>query len=331
MALPAILEGRLRLPAIAAPMFLVSGPDLVVEVCRAGVLGTFPALNQKTSEGLSDWLRVIEQRLATFPSAAPYGVNLIVHKSNPRLAADLCIVAKCKVPLVITSLGVVQDVVDTVHSHGGLVFHDVVSRRHAEKAAEAGVDGIVAVCAGAGGHAGAMSPFALVEEIRSFYSGTIILSGAMCTGQHVAAARMMGADLAYMGTRFLATRESLSDPSHKEMVVASCAADIVYTPSISGVPANFMRPSVVAAGLDPEKLPPHHELDKSNKTKAFKSIWSAGQGIGAIRDIPGATELCERMIVEYRNAMDEMMRDPFVAENRGARVDFPDISEGEEC
>ncbi|MGY8666012.1 nitronate monooxygenase family protein [Bradyrhizobium sp. UFLA05-109] len=313
MALPAILEGRLRLPAIAAPMFLTSGPDLVVSACRSGILGTFPALNQRTSDGFADWLRIIERRLLAHPSAAPYGVNLIVHKSNSRMAVDLGIVAEHKVPLVITSLGVVQDVVDAVHSYGGLIFHDVVNRRHAEKAAEAGVDGIVAVCAGAGGHAGALSPFALIEEIRSFYSGTIILSGAMSTGRHVAAARMMGADLAYLGTRFLATREALADPDYKRMVVESSAADIIYTPNISGVPASFMRASLVAAGLDPENLPSHRELATRTEKKAFKSIWSAGQGIGAISDIPGVVELCERMIAEYRTALGEAVGDPFIA------------------
>lgn len=315
MALPTILEGRLQLPAIAAPMFLTSGPDLVIEVCRSGVLGTFPALNQRTSDSFAEWLRTIEQRLLGYPSAAPYGVNLIVHKSNARMAADLDIIAGHKVPLVITSLGVVQDVIDTVHSYGGVVFHDVVNRRHAEKAAEAGVDGIVAVCAGAGGHAGALSPFALIEEIRSFYSGTIILSGAISTGRQVAAARMMGADLAYIGSRFLATRESLADHDCKRMVVESRSADVIYTPNISGVPASFMRPSLVAAGLDPENLPAHSELGTKTDRKAFKSIWSAGQGIGAIRDIPGAAELCERMITEYRQAIGEAVRDPFVAEN----------------
>ncbi|MBR0828615.1 nitronate monooxygenase [Bradyrhizobium manausense] len=313
MALPAILEGRLRLPAIAAPMFLTSGPDLVVEACRSGIVGTFPALNQRTSDGFVDWLRTIEQRLTAYRLAAPYGVNLIVHKSNARMTADLDIIAKHKVPLVITSLGVVQDVVDTVHSYGGVIFHDVVNRRHAEKAAEAGVDGIVAVCAGAGGHAGALSPFALIEEIRSFYSGTIILSGAMSTGRHVATARMMGADLAYLGSRFLATRESLADPDCKRMVVESRSADVIYTPNISGVPASFMRPSLVAAGLDPENLPSHRELATKTEKKAFKSIWSAGQGIGAIRDIPGTAELCERMIAEYRTAIGEAMQDPFIA------------------
>lgn len=304
MALPKALEARLRLPAIAAPMFLTSGPDLVVEVCRSGIIGTFPALNQRTTEGFVDWMSEIETRLSAFDTAAPYGVNLIVHRSNPRLEADLAEVVRHKVPLVITSLGAVSDLVDAVHSYGGLVFHDVISRRHAEKAAEAGVDGIIAVSAGAGGHAGALSPFALVEEIRSVFDGTIILAGAMSTGRHIAAARMMGADLAYLGTRFIATREALVGDDYKSMLVASNATDILYTPNISGVNANFLRPSIAAAGLDPEHLATHHELDMKNEAKAWKSIWSAGQGVGSIHDIPPAAELCETLIREYDAAIE---------------------------
>jgi nitronate monooxygenase len=303
MPLPASLEGRLKLPAIAAPMFLTSGPDLVVETCRAGVLGTFPALNQRTTDGFVAWLEEIEARLQDVAGAAPYGVNLIVHRTNPRLAADLEEVVRHRVPLVITSLGAVSDVVDAVHSYGGLVFHDVISRRHAEKAAEAGVDGIIAVCAGAGGHAGTLSPFALLDEIRSVFSGTLVLSGSISTGRHVAATRMLGADLAYLGTRFLATRESMASDDYKQMVVASHAADIIYTPNISGVNANFMRPSIVATGLDPDNLPPAHKLDMRNEAKAWKTVWSAGQGVGAIHDVPPAAELCERLIAEYAAAI----------------------------
>jgi nitronate monooxygenase len=303
MAIPAAFSGRLRLPAIAAPMFLISGPDLVVEVCRSGLIGTFPALNQRTSEGYAAWLDEIEGRLAALPGAAPFGVNLIVHKSNPRLAADLEITVRHKVPLVITSLGAVKDVVDAVHSYGGLVFHDVISLRHAEKAAEAGVDGIIAVAAGAGGHGGTLSPFALVPEIVSFFKGTIVLSGAMSTGRHIAAARILGADLAYLGTRFIATRESMATAAQKQMVLSARASDILYTPAISGVNANFMRPSIVAAGLDPDNLVAHGALDMQNEAKAWKNVWSAGQGVGSIGDIPGAAELCERLIAEYDAAM----------------------------
>ncbi|MBX3529081.1 MAG: nitronate monooxygenase [Rhizobiaceae bacterium] len=303
MTIPAAFSGRLRLPAIAAPMFLISGPDLVVEVCRSGLVGTFPALNQRTSEGYAAWLNEIKGRLSALPAAASFGVNLIVHKSNPRLAADLEITVKHKVPLVITSLGAVKDVVDAVHSYGGLVFHDVISLRHAEKAAEAGVDGIIAVAAGAGGHAGTLSPFALIPEIASFFKGTIVLSGAMSTGRHIAAARMLGADMAYLGTRFIATRESMATPAQKQMVLAARASDILYTPAISGVNANFMRPSIVAAGLDPDNLVAHGALDMQNEAKAWKNVWSAGQGVGSIGDIPGAAELCERLIAEYDAAL----------------------------
>ncbi len=301
--LPQTLERRLKLPAIAAPMFLVSGPDLVVEVCRSGLIGTFPALNQRSSEGFAAWAREIAERLAHWPEAAPFGVNLIVHKTNDRLKADLDIVVKKRVPLVITSLGAVRDVVDAVHSYGGLVFHDVISRRHAEKAVEAGVDGIIAVSAGAGGHAGTMSPFALVSEIRAIFAGAIILAGAIGTGRQIAAARMMGADLAYLGTRFIATKEAMAPDGFKQMIVASKASDIVYTPNISGVHANFLRPSLVANGLDPDDLPPHGELRLDSETKAWKALWSAGQGVGAIAAIPPASELCRTLIAEYREAM----------------------------
>ncbi|MEW5421636.1 NAD(P)H-dependent flavin oxidoreductase [Amorphus sp. 3PC139-8] len=306
MPLPDTLRGRLRAPAIAAPMFLTSGPDLVVEVCRSGLLGTFPALNQRTTDGFSAWLDEIAQRLDEVPGAAPYGVNLIVHRSNPRVQADLEVIVRHRVPLVITSLGAISDVVDAVHSYGGLVFHDVVNVRHAQKAAEAGVDGIIAVCAGAGGHAGTLSPFALLPEIRSFFSGTLVLSGAISTGRQIAAARMMGADLAYMGTRFIATQEAIVPEAYKEMVVGAHAADIMYTPNISGVPASFLRPSLVAAGLDPDNLPSHSELDMHNEARAWKTVWSAGQGVGSIDDVPPAAELCRTLISEYRSAIDEL-------------------------
>ncbi len=311
MAMPKAFAG-LRLPAIAAPMFLTSGPDLVVEVSRSGLVGTFPALNARTTKGFADWLDQIGTRLAAHPGAAPYGVNLIVHRTNPRLAADLDMVARHKVPLVITSLGAVRDVVDAVHSYGGLVFHDVISRRHAEKAAEAGVDGIVAVCAGAGGHAGALSPFALVAEIRSFFAGAIALSGAISTGADIAAARAMGADLAYMGTRFLATREAMVSDEQKRMTAAARAADIVHTPAVSGVAANFLRPSLIAAGLDPDNLAPHAGLDMQAEAKAWRDVWSAGQGVAGFDDIPGAADLCDRLAAEYAAAVARMAADPFV-------------------
>jgi nitronate monooxygenase len=300
----------LAIPAIAAPMFLVSGPDLVVETCRSGILGTFPALNPRTSEGYAAWLDEIEERLDRSQAAAgvppsPFGVNLIVHKTNARLARDVEITVQRRVPIVITSLGAVRDVVDAVHSYGGLVFHDVINLRHAQKAAEAGVDGLIAVCAGAGGHAGLLNPFAFVAEIRRIFDKTIILSGAITNGRQIAAAQMMGADLAYLGTRFINTREALAPDGYKEMILASTAKDIVYTPAISGVPANFLRASIIAAGADPDNLQSSIKLTVSaeGEAKAWKDVWSAGQGVGDIHDILPAAELCRRLIAEYREAV----------------------------
>jgi nitronate monooxygenase len=310
MPIPSVFEGRLKVPAIAAPMFLTSGPDLVVESCLNGVIGTFPALNQRTTDGFVEWLEQIESRLAG-RNAAPYGVNLIVHRSNPRLEADLEQVVKHKVPLVITSLGAVPEVVKAVHSYGGLVFHDVINRRHAEKAAEAGVDGIIAVSAGAGGHAGTVSPFALVQEIRQVFDGTIILAGSLSTGQQVAAARLMGADMAYLGTRFIATRESLVEEDYKAMIRDSRAADIVYTPKVSGVNANFLRPSLEAAGVNLDSDSDHGGLDMANEAKAWKTVWSAGHGVGAVNDEPSAGELCKRLVKEYQSAMQQACNDEF--------------------
>ena len=301
MPLPQIFQGRLQVPAIAAPMFLVSGPDLVVETCRAGMVGTFPALNARTTAGYEEWLADIKGRLAG-TDAAPYGVNLIVHKTNERLQADLAATVRHKVPLVITSLGAVADLVQAVHSYGGLVFHDVISVRHAQKAIEAGVDGVIAVAAGAGGHAGTLSPFALVSEIRQIFDGAIILSGAMSTGAHIAAARAMGADLAYLGTRFIATRESMAQPEYKQMLTRNAAAGIIYTPAISGVNANFMRESIQAAGLDPDNLTSHGKMDMGSEAKVWKNIWSAGHGVGSIADIPSTAELVARLKKEYAEA-----------------------------
>lgn len=302
---------NLRLPAIVAPMFLTSGTDLVVEVSRSGLVGTFPALNQRTTEGFVDWMHEIKQRLAAFPNAAPWGVNLIVHRSNLRLDADLSKIVENKVPLVITSLGAVQEVVDAVHSYGGLVYHDVISRRHAEKATEAGVDGIIAVCAGAGGHAGMLSPFALIPEIRSFFSGTIVLAGALSTGAQIAAARLAGADMAYFGTRFIATNEAMVSQDYKDMVVDSVSADIIYTDAVSGVNANFMRPSMIAAGLDPNNLVGHGEINLEKEESSWKTVWSAGQGVADIHDILPAAELCTRLTQEYKVAIANLINDPF--------------------
>jgi nitronate monooxygenase len=292
-------------------MFLTSGPDLVVETCRSGLVGAFPALNQRTTEGFVDWLGEIRDRLAEHPDAAPFAVNLIAHRSNPRLDADLRACVEAKVPLVITSLGAVRELVDAVHGYGGLVFHDVVNLKHAANAAAAGVDGIIAVAAGAGGHAGTMSPFALVNEIRARFDVTVILSGAMSTGRDIAAARMMGADLAYLGTRFLATREALVSEAQKQMTIAAAAGDIVYTPVVSGVPASFLRESLVANGVSPDGAGKVPELDMNHEAKAWKTVWSAGQGVGSLSDIPPAAELCQRLIREYRAAKAEMATDPY--------------------
>ncbi|QEW07773.1 NAD(P)H-dependent flavin oxidoreductase [Nitrincola iocasae] len=319
MSIPESFQGRLRLPLISAPMFLVSGPELVIEACKAGIVGTFPALNERSSEGFESWLVQIREALDSFEAetgkqAAPFGVNLIVHHTNPRVQADLELCIKHKVPLIITSLGAVKDLVDAVHGYGGLVFHDVINVRHAKKAAAAGVDGLIAVCNGAGGHAGTLNPFALLAEIRQFYQGTLILSGSMSTGQDVATAQMMGADLAYMGTRFINTQESRANPEYKQMIVESSAADITYTPKISGIWANFLKPSLAKAGLDPDsgekkKVDLGEELQApEGGASAWKSIWSAGQGVGSIADAPPVAELVERLQDEYRDATEHFAK-----------------------
>ncbi|WP_288760158.1 nitronate monooxygenase family protein [uncultured Brevundimonas sp.] len=302
MAIPASLQKGLTLPVIASPMFLVSGPDLVVETCNAGVIGTFPSLNQRTTEGYREWVRDIKARLK--PEAAAFGVNHIVHPTNPRLMADMTVSVEEQVPLIITSLGAVRDVVDAVHGYGGVVFHDIANVRHARKAAEAGVDGLILVAAGAGGHAGIVNPFALINEVRSFYDGTIILAGAISTGQDVAAALMMGADFAYMGTRFINTTEALAPEPYKQMIVDSGSADIVHTPAVSGIPANFMVKSLVENGVDPKHLP-EHKLDMGDEAKAWKTVWSAGQGAGAIHDVVPAAALVERLRHEFAQATDQ--------------------------
>ncbi|WP_019341354.1 NAD(P)H-dependent flavin oxidoreductase [Stutzerimonas stutzeri] len=309
MSLPAILQERLRLPLVAAPMFLVSNPALVAACCNAGVVGSFPALNQRESSGFRDWLQEIDQHLSGARKPAPYAVNLIVHHSNPRLQADLSICVEQRVPIVITSLGAVKEVVDAVHSYGGLVFHDVTTRRHAEKAAEAGVDGLIAVAAGAGGHAGTWSPFALVAEIRQFFDKTLLLSGCLNHGHEILAAQILGADLAYMGTRFIATRESQASDEYKQMLLQAHAADIIHTAAVSGVPASFLRQSLQHAGYDEGRLKNKGEMNYgeklkpvSDEAKAWKTVWSAGQGVGEIRDLPSSEELIARLDREYRAA-----------------------------
>jgi nitronate monooxygenase len=298
MPLPQQWAGRLRLPVVAAPMFLISGPDLVVASSNAGVVGSFPALNQRTSNGYRDWLDEIAGRLEA--DAAPFGVNLVVHRSNPRLAADLAITVDRKVPLVITSLGLNRDLIAAVHSYGGLVFHDVTSLRFAAKAADAGVDGIIAVTYGAGGHAGPINPFAALGEIRRIFDGTLLLGGAISTGRQVAAARMMGADLAYMGTRFMATAQSMAVETQRRMILDASAADIVYTPAVSGVPGNFLRASLAAAGKDPDDQTPPAALDfGTTDPKAWRDLWAAGQGVGLIDDMPSVASLVDRLEADY--------------------------------
>lgn len=311
------LDNSLTLPAVAAPMFLISGPKLVIECCRQGIVGTFPALNQRTTEGFEQWLVEIQEALAGDEQAdgrpaAPYGVNLIVHRSNPRVDADLKMIVKHKVPLVITSLGAVSELVDAVHSYGGLVFHDVTNRRHAEKAAGAGVDGLICVAAGAGGHAGTLNPMPFIAEMRSFFDGLILLSGCISTGRDVASALQMGADLAYLGTRFINTEESRADEEYRRMIIESRTADIVYTAAISGVSANFLRPSLEAMGITEEdwsrkgKIDFGKELDAAQaEAKAWKTVWSAGQGVATIHDTLPVAELVKRLKAEFREAIEE--------------------------
>jgi nitronate monooxygenase len=328
MPVPKLFQSNMTLPAIAAPMFLASGTKLVIETCKAGMAGTFPALNQRTSEGFEAWLIEIDEALKnheekTKQKPAPFGVNLIVHKSNPRLQADLELCVKHKVPFIITSLGAAKEVVEAVHSYGGLVFHDVVNSRFSRKAIAAGVDGLICVTGGAGGHAGTLNPFALIAEIRSFYDGTLILAGCISTGKDIATAQMMGADLAYMGTRFINTHEALVNDDYKQMVIDSKAEDIIYTPKVSGIHASFMRESLVRAGIDPEDKRPKETIDygndlsvdapeeaqsKEKKPGAWSDIWSAGQGVSAIDEVLSTQQLVAQLRTEYIEAAAEFSR-----------------------
>lgn len=301
-------KNQLDLPIVASPMFLVSNAKLVIETCKNGVCGTVPSLNGRTAEDFENILKEITEGLKkheeeTGKKPAPFGVNLIVNKTNPRLETDLALCIKYQVPLIITSLGAVKQVVDAVHSYGGLVFHDVIKKRHAEKAAEAGVDAIIAVCTGAGGHAGTANPFALIDDIRSFYDGPLLLAGAINNGGDVLAALNMGADFAYMGTRFIATKEAQADEAYKQMLVDSTFEDIVYTDGISGVNANFLKPSIVHSGLDIDhkKEEDFSELIGHEGHKAWKDIWSAGHGVSGIHDILSTEDLINRLKQEYKS------------------------------
>ncbi len=320
MPLPASLQDTLALPLVAAPMFLISGPELALACCKQGIVGSFPALNQRTSEGFEDWLIQMNEELAAFRSmnpdlkTAPYAVNLIVHRTNPRWQADLELCVKHKVPIIITSLGAASQVVDAVHGYGGVVFHDVTTQKHARKATEAGVDGIIAVAAGAGGHAGTTNPFVLVHEIREVFDGTLLLAGGLSHGEDLLAAQAMGADLAYMGTRFINTTESHADEGYRNMIIEAVSADIIHTPAVSGIPASFMRQSLEAAGFPMDKLHQAGEINYGEKlkpiddeAKAWKTVWSAGQGVSQIHDVLTVQNLVNRLTGEYQSARSRLL------------------------
>lgn len=317
MALPDILKDKLEIPVIGSPLFIVSGPELVIAQCKAGIVGSFPALNARPAHVLEEWIKRIKGELGEYQAkhpekkVAPFAVNQICHASNDRLAHDIDVCTKLEVPIIITSLRPPAEVIDAAHSYGGKVFHDVINVKHAKKAAEQGVDGLILVCAGAGGHAGTLSPFALVREVKQWFDGTVILSGALSDGWGIAGALAMGADLAYMGTRFVATEEANAEAAYKQNLIDYAADDIVYTNLFTGVHGNYLAPSVAAAGLDPANLP---EADKSKmnfgsggnmKQKAWKDIWGSGQGIGQIKDAPPVADLIARLKSEYVQACRE--------------------------
>jgi len=311
MPLPAPFDS-LRLPVIASPMFIVSGPELVIAQCKAGIVGSFPALNARPAAQLDEWLDRITGELAAHPGSAPFAVNLIVHKTNQRLDEDLAICAKWKVPLIITSLGAREDVNAAVQAWGGKVLHDVIDDAFAHKAIEKGADGLIAVAAGAGGHAGALSPFALMQEIRDWFDGPVALSGAIAHGRSILAAQALGADFAYIGSPWIATTEANAPPGYKDAIVESRAADIVYSNFFTGVHGNYLRPSIVAAGLDPDNLA-HSDPTKMNfgsggttAVKAWKDIWGSGQGIGAVKAVASVAERVEKLAAEYNQARREL-------------------------
>ena len=318
MALPKILQDNLAIPVIGAPLFLVSSPELVIAQCKAGVVGSFPALNARPQHVLEEWLIRIKEELAQAKAdnpnlpIAPFAVNQICHGSNDRLMGDMELCVKHEAPIIITSLRPPEDIVTAAHSYGGLVYHDVISVRHAKKAAEQGVDGLILVCAGAGGHAGTLSPFALVREVREFFDGTIILSGSISSGSAVASGLALGADLGYIGTRFIATEEANADQGYKDMLIESVADDIIYSSLFTGVHGNYLKGSVENAGLDPKNLP---EADKSSMNfgsggntdaKAWKDIWGSGQGIGSIKDSPSVQTLVNQLTSEYKEAVEDL-------------------------
>jgi len=310
MALPAILKDKLRLPVVGAPLFIVSHPALTLAQCKAGIIGAFPALNARPESQLDEWLAEITEGLAAHDAknpdrpAAPFAVNQIVHRSNRRLEHDLAMCVKYKVPVVISSLGAVPEVNAAIHSYGGIVLHDVINNRHANSAIRKGADGLIAVAAGAGGHAGTLSPFALVQEIREWFDGPLLLSGAIATGGAILAAEAMGADMAYIGSPFIATEEARASDAYKQMIVDSAAADIVYSNYFTGIHGNYLKPSIAAAGMDPDHLPEADpskmDFDKATTgAKAWKDIWGCGQGIGAVKAIGAVEDLVARLEREY--------------------------------
>ena len=318
MALVPHLVGKLKIPVVGAPLFIVSGPELVISQCKAGIVGSFPALNARPQEVLDEWIIRIKEELDQHNQenpdqpAAPFAVNQICHASNDRLMQDMESCVRHEVPIIITSLRPPLEMVKAAHSYGGVVFHDVINVKHARKAAEQGVDGLILVCAGAGGHAGTHSPFALVREVKEWFDGTILLSGSISDGYSVASALALGADLAYIGTRFVATKEANADQRYKDMLIASSASDIVYSSLFTGVHGNYLKPSIEDAGLDPDNLP---SADKSKmnfgsggntKSKAWKDIWGSGQGIGSIKDNPTVKDLVNELTEQYDEAYKEM-------------------------
>jgi nitronate monooxygenase len=319
MTLPTILTQRLRLPVVASPLFIISNPDLVIAQCQAGIVGSFPALNARPAAALDEWLQRITAELAAHDRehpdrpSAPFAVNQIVHRSNDRLDVDMEVVVRHKVPIVITSLGARREINDAIHSYGGIVLHDIIDNDFARKAIDKGADGLIAVAAGAGGHAGFQSPFALVQEIRRWFDGPLLLSGSIASGRSILSALAMGADLAYIGSAFIATKEANAVEGYKKMITESSARDIVHTNLITGVHGNYLKPSLVAAGLDPDNLPTS-DPSKMNfgsdrqKPKAWKEIWGCGQGIGVLEDIPSAGELVERFAAEYEQAREALQR-----------------------
>jgi nitronate monooxygenase len=318
MSLPPVLRDRLRLPVIGSPLFIISNPDLVIAQCKAGVVGSFPALNARPASLLDEWLHRITEELAAWDRdhpetpSAPFAVNHIVHRTNDRLEHDLEASTKWKAPIVITSLGAREDVNAAVHSYGGVVLHDIINDRFARKAIEKGADGLIPVAAGAGGHAGTLSPFALIQGLREWFDGPIALSGSIAHGRSILAAQALGADLAYVGSAFIATQEAGADAAYKQMIVDSSGEDIVYTNLFTGVHGNYLRPSIIAAGLDPDDLP-QSDASKMNfgsggnqKAKAWRDIWGCGQGIGAVKEVPPAAELIARLGREYEAAKAEL-------------------------